>query len=247
MDHRRILDYEAYLITEALTTDEATTAYQKYFSPFVAKARYEFGIDRDEASDVVQDALVRAWQRGETYRGDNEPQLRAWLWTVVKNAFVDTTRRNRIKTSELDPRRHQRPEETEDVDFQVNLADAKDALRLLPPSRRVALKLYYEEDLSHKQIADRLGITVGASKSNLAKGRDQARGMVGLARALKSVGGRTYEIYALHVVDKKTVSEIAAKLNIPVGEVKKIIERGKRIAHGEYERMPVMERRGEDE
>ena len=54
--------------------------------------------DREEAADAVQDALISAFRRAESFRGD--AQVTTWLHRIVVNACLDRMRRKRAKQTE---------------------------------------------------------------------------------------------------------------------------------------------------
>ena len=64
-------------------------------------------------------------------------------------------------------------EEEEDATFTVH--DVLDAMEHLTPMYRSVFNLYVFDNLGHQEISDRLGISVGTSKSNLAKARRNLR------------------------------------------------------------------------
>ena len=57
--------------------------------------------DREEASDAVQDALISAFRRAETFRGD--AQVTTWLHRIVVNACLDRMRRRKTRPTEALP------------------------------------------------------------------------------------------------------------------------------------------------
>ena len=67
-------------------------------------------------------------------------------------------------------------EEEEDAAFTVH--DVLDAMEHLTPMYRAVFNLYVFDNLGHQEISDRLGISVGTSKSNLAKARRNLRDLL---------------------------------------------------------------------
>ncbi len=138
--------------------------------------------DPDDAADALQDALLRAFRRAETFRG--EAAVTTWLHRVVVNACLDQLRRRRARPSDpVDPledtalanadrgldRRAGDPEATalaEDRRRQV-LA----ALATLPMDQRAALVLVDMEGWSVHDAAGVLDCPVGTVKSRCSRGR----------------------------------------------------------------------------
>ncbi len=116
---------------------------------------------REDAEDLAQQALVRAYQKIETY--DSRRSFRAWLFTIAVRLSIDAHRKRRIQPTggegierAVDP--GPGPAET------VSLRDGQRRLwaladRVLDPTQRTALWLHYGEQLKAKEIAKTLGIT----------------------------------------------------------------------------------------
>ena len=65
-------------------------------------------------------------------------------------------------------------------------------LQQLPPSYRMVFNLFVMEDYRHQEIADALGISIGTSKSNLAKARAKLQQMIIKSRIIRKVEGENY-------------------------------------------------------
>lgn len=136
-------------------------------------ARYLCGND-DDASDLVQDACLRAFRFFDGFRGENG---RAWLLTIVRNTFYSDVRqkKNRYVESVYD-------EEFHDVDIdgpnpetilinKENLRFVREELEKLPLEFREIVILREMEDFSYKEIAEIANIPIGTVMSRLARGR----------------------------------------------------------------------------
>lgn len=140
--------------------------------------------DEDAAADAVQEALISAFRRFDTFRGDS---LRSWLARVIVNACYDEMRKKRrqhsvpleqfnsdgeeIETSywlvdpESDP-------ETQFESFELENAIRK-SLDKLQPIYRLMLVLVDIEGLSYEEAALAARVPVGTVKSRLARARSQ--------------------------------------------------------------------------
>lgn len=123
-------------------------------------------VGADDASDVVQDALLRAWRRWSTFDPD-KGTVRAWLAAIV----VDRARRHRH-------RRMRRPVFLTDVDEhpvvesdRENRLMVEAVIRSLPRRQREVTVLFYLADLSVEQTALALGVRPGSVKAHLAAAR----------------------------------------------------------------------------
>jgi RNA polymerase sigma-70 factor (ECF subfamily) len=115
----------------------------------------------EEARDVVQEAFTRALRSRADFRA--EGSLQAWVWKIaLRVALERRARRGRETTWELlDPQLIETERDQE-------LADA---LRRLPPQRRLVVFLRYFADLSYAEIAEVAGISEGTVAASLSQAR----------------------------------------------------------------------------
>ena len=130
--------------------------------------------DRAAADDLVQDTLERAWAKLHLYRRGTD--LRAWLFTVMHNVYVNQLRAARpsVELDEEMPELAQPARETDTLE----LRDLDRAIRRLPPEQREVLLLVVLEDMSYHEAAGTLGIPIGTVMSRLARAREKLRAML---------------------------------------------------------------------
>ena len=130
--------------------------------------------DRTAADDLVQDTLERSWSKLHLYRRGTD--LRAWMFTIMHNIFVNQLRAMRPSI----PLEDEMPELTQparETDTLV-LRDLDSAIRRLPPEQREVLLLVALEEMSYEEAADTLGIPIGTVMSRLARAREKLRAMM---------------------------------------------------------------------
>lgn len=122
---------------------------------------------REDAADLVQDALVRTF--GRLRNGFSVDSAEAYVRRAILNAHVDRHRRSgrwrRIAPLEYRPDEQPSPALATDTRL-----DLHDELRKLSPRERACLVLRYYDDLKVDDIADTLGISSGAVKRYLSDG-----------------------------------------------------------------------------
>ena len=130
--------------------------------------------DRTAADDLVQDTLERAWSKLHLYRRGTD--LRAWLFTVMHNVYVNQRRAARPGT----PLDEEMPELSQPARESDNLVlrDLDAAIRRLPPDQREVLLLVALEDMSYSEAAGALEIPIGTVMSRLARAREKLRAML---------------------------------------------------------------------
>jgi RNA polymerase sigma-70 factor, ECF subfamily len=133
--------------------------------------------DEQQAEDLAQEALVRALERADTFRGDASPAT--WLHRIVHNLAVDRARRDReVPVEDLADEIEARwRDDAYTVDAAEVVARAEtrdeleDALIRLPVSYRAAVVLHDAEGLTVAEIADIAQISLPAAKQRLRRGR----------------------------------------------------------------------------
>jgi len=156
--------------------------------------RYARSLAKDgiEAEDLVQDALVRAYERRFSFRSDGN--LRAWLFSILHNTFVDGTRSRSSEVARLKSVTETTSEVLEaPQDHVVRLAQIRAAFLELPEEQRAALHLVSIEEMSYQEAAASLGIPVGTLMSRIGRARAALRNFErneDTTRSLKIVGGR---------------------------------------------------------
>ncbi|HSW17974.1 MAG TPA: sigma-70 family RNA polymerase sigma factor [Ramlibacter sp.] len=128
--------------------------------------------DRWAADDLVQDTLERACRRWRLWAAGSD--LRAWLFTVMHNLFIDSLRRAARQPSEaVDP--HLLEDIAQAPAALEQALDLQRCLMLLPAEQREVLLLVSLEDLSYEQVARITGSPTGTVMSRLSRGRARLR------------------------------------------------------------------------
>jgi RNA polymerase sigma-70 factor (ECF subfamily) len=143
--------------------------YRAYGRSLYSVARNVLANDED-AQDCVHDALVRIWQRPGAYSAQRGP-LRSYLLVSVRNEAL-TRRRNAARHAFLEERAAQASGENFDDGLDVSDPIERErllrALAELPEEQKNALELAYFGQLTHVQVAQRLGVPLGTTKSRIA-------------------------------------------------------------------------------
>jgi RNA polymerase sigma-70 factor (ECF subfamily) len=120
--------------------------------------------NREEAEDVVQDALVKAWKT--RWRVRDPEKFPAWLATVARHRAHDVFRKRRTV-----PLAHETIEMTEKETADTTELDRQlhSALAALPELHRAALTLRYFEEMDYHTIESMLGLSNGALRGILGR------------------------------------------------------------------------------
>ena len=128
-------------------------------------AAYNVCANAQDAEDVVQDTFLQYYSTNKQF--NDEEHIKAWLLRVAINKAKDAARRYRWKnTVSLE-------DLTEEIPFEDPETESFfDEVMRLPEKYRVAIHLFYYEDMAVKDIANCLQISEGSVKMRLSRGRD---------------------------------------------------------------------------
>ncbi|MGH6944098.1 MAG: sigma-70 family RNA polymerase sigma factor [Geminicoccaceae bacterium] len=141
-----------------------------------AFARALTGGDQAFADDLVQDTVVKALQAQDRFElGTN---LKAWLFTILRNNFRSVMRSKRVKTQVSDDGLENllwsAPAQEDRLEFQA----FKRAFRQLSPAHREVLVLVCMNGYRYEKAAEICGCEVGTIRSRLNRARNQLRRML---------------------------------------------------------------------
>ncbi len=139
--------------------------YEEHAGPLLGYVRRLTG-DPGRAEDVVQEALLRAWQHPQAFEpGRERSSVRGWLFTVARNLVVDGERARKARPREVSVIGEPSPKVDPRLDQVLLHWEMTDVLAALSAEHRaVVLELYYR-DQSVSQAAQTLGIPEGTVKS----------------------------------------------------------------------------------
>jgi RNA polymerase sigma-70 factor (ECF subfamily) len=131
---------------------------------------------REAADDLTQDTLERAWSKRALWRPDTN--LRAWLFAVMHNVFVNGLKRGRPMASLESLLEDGAPElaaAEASAETGAALRDMRTALAQLPLEQRQVVLLVGLEQLTYAEAAQVLQVPIGTVMSRLSRGRDRLR------------------------------------------------------------------------
>ena len=180
-DNRK--ESDGLLVSAAKAGDtSAFVELTKRHSNTVLRRAYRITRNRQDAEDVLQDALMKAFVHLKNF--EERASFSSWLTQIAVNSALMILRRKRkhveisiddtsdpsgiyqsceIKAPDEDPERHYARYERD--------KQLRDAIQRLPRTSREAVPLQYGRDYSIKELAQTLGISVMAAKSRRARAR----------------------------------------------------------------------------
>jgi RNA polymerase sigma-70 factor (ECF subfamily) len=170
--------------------------------------RYARALTRDvtAADDLVQDCLARALSKVHLWQEGTD--LRAWLFTILHNQYVNHVRRAvregaAVGLSETEPMLTTQPNQ----DKRLELRDLERAIAKLPEEQRAVVLLVGLEGMRYEEVAIVLDVPVGTIRSRLSRGREMLRQLIGMVEddggssdAKRSEASAPYRVAARQVV-----------------------------------------------
>jgi RNA polymerase sigma-70 factor (ECF subfamily) len=124
-----------------------------------------------DADDLVQDCLVRALERMDTLRTEDDP--RPWLFTIMHSIFVNRWHRMTNSARLLSERGETDVAEAPSQEVTVQFQDVLRGLDTLPEEQRETLLLVAVEGFQYDEVAKMLDVPIGTVMSRLSRGRDK--------------------------------------------------------------------------
>jgi RNA polymerase sigma factor (sigma-70 family) len=183
-----VAESEDILITKCIEWDPyAQNRLYDMYSPKMFAVCHRYSRSREEAEDILHEGFMKVFQNIDKFR--KEGSLEGWIRRIMYNTAIQKFRQ----------RRHEKPtislenlhdkslhHDSDDVIGRLSVKELIGLIQRLPPRYQMVFNLYVFEGLKHREIAEKLGITEGTSKSNLFDARNI------LQRAIKK--GNTHTV-----------------------------------------------------
>jgi RNA polymerase sigma factor (sigma-70 family) len=141
----------------------------KLFSSRMFGVCLQYSNDYDDAKDVLQEGFIKVFSKLEQF--DERGSFEGWVRRIMINTALEKYR-SHLHLYPLTEKDMKKDELIyEEVFENLSAADLVKLIQELPPRYRMVFNLYAIEGYAHKEISEMLGITVGTSKSNLARAR----------------------------------------------------------------------------
>jgi RNA polymerase sigma-70 factor (ECF subfamily) len=140
----------------------------KKFSGILFSVCLKYSPNYHEAEDNLQDAFITIFNRIEQFKGKGS--FEGWMKRVTVNTVLQKYRKQRV----FNLSNEEQLEEEAVIEIEDNAVPLDFLLKIvqeLPDRYRLVFTMYVLDDYTHKEISEIVGISVGTSKSNLARAR----------------------------------------------------------------------------
>jgi RNA polymerase sigma-70 factor (ECF subfamily) len=154
--------------------------YERYYG-YALKIVFRYIYRYEKATDAVNDGFVKIFRSLKKFECAEKEHLEkiwmGWIKRIMINTAIDELRRSNMmpEIGGLPDHIWELQDKSQRADQNILYKELICQVKKLPPSYRVAFNMYVIDGFSHQEIAERLGISVGTSKSNLAKARMQLK------------------------------------------------------------------------
>jgi RNA polymerase sigma-70 factor (ECF subfamily) len=179
-----MIGFKRAYTTEALIADclkgkrKAQEHIYKKYAPVMLGVCIRYLKNQNEAEEIMVKGFMRVFEKIASF--NSEGSFEGWIRRIMVNESLMYLRQMK---------RYQQDVSIDDMAYEslayreTGELEAEDLLKLvqqLPEGYRVVFNLYAVEGYNHKEIADKLGISEGTSKSQLSKARSQLKKMIAL-------------------------------------------------------------------
>lgn len=150
--------------------------YERFASKMLGVV-LRYAKDEDEAYDILQDGFVKVFGKIQSY--NMQGSLEGWVRRIMVNTALDQYRKNK---------KHQKNVKLDDVSFMLEHDDfiveglaAEDLMKIInamPKGYKIVFNMFAIEGFSHKEIADKLGVSENTSKSQYSRARQFVRNIL---------------------------------------------------------------------
>jgi RNA polymerase sigma factor (sigma-70 family) len=134
--------------------------------------------NQDDAVEILNDGFLKIFKEIHHYKpayADVVSSFKGWLRKIMVYTAIDNFRKNhkhRLVT-QLDNVVYQVATISDDAIDKLSYEEIIRAVQELSPGYRTVFNLFVIEGMSHEEVANQLGVSIGTSKSNLSKARKQ--------------------------------------------------------------------------
>ncbi len=137
--------------------------------PYLLRQARKLTRHSEEAKDLVQQTMLLAWKGRDSFQPDTN--FRAWLATILRNAFLDLRRKeNKQRALNFRPPMQEAADPEQDVILEFE--QTRKVMEKLSPNHQRVLMLVGIQGESYQEAADAMGTPVGTVRSRLSRARE---------------------------------------------------------------------------
>lgn len=142
--------------------------YEKY-APLMFSVCRRYVMQLQEAEDILVCGFTKVFQKLDQFKGQGS--FEGWVRRIMVNEALTFIRRNKSMYLEVEIEKASREPDFHKLSDQLEVEDLEKMIDRLPMGYKTVFNLYAIEGFSHKEIAEKLGISENTSKSQLSRAR----------------------------------------------------------------------------
>lgn len=154
----------------------AQRALIKLYFAYVKSIALRYSSDDQLAEEILNESFLKVFTNIARY--DEKQAFKAWLRTIVVNTSIDYYRKSKQAPDLENLENVNTADINEDAISRISAEEILELVRRLSPAYRMVFSLFVIDGYSHKEIAEKLGIKEGTSKSNLQDARKKLQSMI---------------------------------------------------------------------
>lgn len=149
----------------------------QYYYPYAISIALRYSKNREEAREILNESFLKVFTKLDRY--DKDYSFKAWLRRIVINTAIDYYRKKQRQPLflSIDTVAVTMDDTMDNFEIDPNI-NTLPILQKLPPSYRIVFNLYVMEGYKHHEIAEKLGVSVSTSKTNLARAKQKLKKMI---------------------------------------------------------------------
>lgn len=160
------------LISKCLGKDRLSQhlLYKRYARKMLAVCN-RYSKSMEDAEETLSEGFIRVFEKLDTYKGIGS--FEGWMRRIMVNLAIEKFRKKNLVFVELNTNylTHGTDLYRDTISGRIDAKELLSLIQRLPPTYQMVFNLFAFEGLKHKEIAERLGISEGTSKSNLSDAR----------------------------------------------------------------------------
>ena len=151
--------------------------YKKYF-PLISSIALRYFSNKDDALQGINFGFLKVLQNIKKY--SNDYALATWIRKIMVNHCIDEFRKNKsyLSTIHLKEESNNTYVEYNEAETRMNTEELQSMLNELPNVTSKVFNMYAIDGFKHKEIAERLNISIGTSKWHVSEARKRLRNKI---------------------------------------------------------------------
>lgn len=168
---RKILEDLKKIINDCASgRKRAQEQLYQMFAPKMFGVCLRYAKDSTEAEDNLQEGFIKVFQNIGRFR--HEGSLEGWIRRIMVNVSLEKFRKQNMMHPVEDVSIYENQHLSDDILAAISAQELIELIQKLPPRYRMVFNLFVIEGMNHQEISEEMAITVGTSKSNLARARE---------------------------------------------------------------------------